>query len=153
MKLGELLLKTERRGDCMIWTGSKFSDGYGRIHVDKKTWRVHRLAITLANRDEIPEGMVVCHTCDTPLCCNPDHLFLGTPKENHHDAMKKGRHTRGSKVNTSKLSETKAREILRRWNAATKKYGLHSSLGREFGVSSTNVRLLVLGKIWKHLHG
>ena len=153
MKLGELLNNTQRINDCMIWQGNVISDGYGRIYVDKKPWRVHRLIVTLVTGQSIPKGLVVCHTCDIPLCCNPDHLFLGTPKQNHHDAMKKGRNTRGEKVNTSKLTETQVLEILRRWHSATKKYGLHSSLAREFGVTSANIRQMVLGKTWKHLQG
>lgn len=153
MKLGELLNNTKRNGDCMIWQGNVMSDGYGRVYVDHKPWRVHRLIITLVTRQPIPKGYLVCHTCDTPLCCNPDHLFLGTPKQNHHDAMAKGRHTKGEKVNTAKLTEQQVIEILHRWHTATKKYGLHSSLAREFGVTSANIRGLVLGKTWRHLQG
>lgn len=153
MKIGELLNKTSRAGDCMIWQGNILSDGYGRVYVDGKAWRVHRLVVELATGKKIPPSMVVCHTCDTPLCCNPDHLFLGTPKQNHHDAMKKLRHTHGEKVNTCKLNEQQVCEILRRWHAAEKKYGLHSSLAREFNVSSANIRYLVIGKTWKHLQG
>ena len=153
MKIGELLNNTKRNGDCMIWQGNVMSDGYGRVYVDHKPWRVHRLMLTLVTGQPIPKGSVVCHTCDTPLCCNPDHLFLGTPKQNHYDAMAKGRHTKGEKVNTAKLTEQQVLEILRRWRSATKKYGLHSSLAREFNVTSANIRMLVAGKTWKHLQG
>ena len=153
MKIGELLNNTKRNGDCMIWQGNVISDGYGRVYLDGKSWRVHRLVVTLMTGQPIPKGYVVCHTCDTPLCCNPDHLFLGTPWQNHHDAISKGRHTKGEKVNTCKLTEQQVLEILRRWNTATKRYGMHSSLAREFGVSSANIRYIVNGVSWKHLHG
>jgi hypothetical protein len=53
-------------------------------------WRAPRLAWTLL-RGEIPVGLSVCHRCDTPLCVNPDHLFLGTQRDNMYDAIAKGR--------------------------------------------------------------
>ena len=151
MKLGELLSHTERVGECFIWQRGKFTDGYGRIFVDGKTKRAHRLVMELMIGQPIQNGLVVCHTCDTPLCCNPDHLFLGTPRQNHHDAMHKGRHTRGTKVNTCKLSENQVLEILARWDAAPKKYRMQSILGREFNVSAANIKFIVEGKTWKHL--
>ena len=51
---------------------------------------VHRISYQL-NKGRIPKGLQVLHTCDTPRCWNPDHLFLGTSKENHDDAVAKGR--------------------------------------------------------------
>ena len=151
MKLGELLSRTKQVGACFEWQGGRFTDGYGRVHVDKKTWRVHRLILTLFLGQPLRQDLVVCHTCDNRLCCNPDHLFLGTQKENHHDAMRKGRHTRGTKVNTCKLSEKQVAEILRRWDEAPKKYGMQSRLGREFGVTAANIKFIVHRKTWKHL--
>ena len=153
MKIGQLLNTTHRKGDCMIWQGNVLSDGYGRVYVNGRPWRVHRLVVTLITGQPIPKGFVVCHTCDTPLCCNPDHLFLGTPRENHYDAMGKGRHTKGEKVNTCKLTELQVLEILNRWRNSSKKYGMHSSMAREFGVTPANIRQIVSGGTWKHLQG
>ena len=75
---------------CRLWQGKV--DPHGYAHVTYKGWRTtgHRIAYALVN-GPIPEGMVIMHTCDTPSCCNPEHLRMGTQKENIHDMIQKGR--------------------------------------------------------------
>jgi hypothetical protein len=80
-----------QRGGCHEWQGALTYNGYGRIGVNGKVQRAHRVAYELAH-GPIPEGIVVCHRCDNPRCCNPDHLFLGTTQENVDDKVQKGRH-------------------------------------------------------------
>lgn len=150
MKLPEVLNNTKQQGNCHIWQGNVMSCGYGRVCLSGKYWRTHRLFYTLSKGD-IPKGMLVCHSCDTPLCCNPEHLFLGTPKDNQHDAMNKGRHTKGTKVNTCKLTEATVLEIRDRWLVEGTKYGAYSRLGREYGVTEANIRSIVTRKSWKHI--
>lgn len=75
---------------CHEWRGSVDESGYGRISVDGKKTGTHRLAYLLAH-GEIPDGVEVCHTCDNPPCCNPDHLFLASHRENMLDMSSKGR--------------------------------------------------------------
>lgn len=75
---------------CCLWTASCDSGGYGRLYVKGTVIRATR-ASWIANRGPIPEGMSVCHKCDTPQCVNPDHLFLGSHKENMEDMVRKGR--------------------------------------------------------------
>lgn len=76
---------------CWFRIGSKFANGYGRFHQNHKALRAHRFSWTLHN-GKIPEGLIVCHECDNPLCVNPKHLWLGTNADNNIDTVKKGRH-------------------------------------------------------------
>lgn len=74
-----------------MWTGSKTKDGYGVIQIGRnKQYRVHRIAYENAF-GKFPARFLVCHTCDKPLCVNPKHLFLGTPRDNTKDMIHKGR--------------------------------------------------------------
>ena len=81
----------EKTESCWNWVGKGFYPGnYGSFYFKGKTRRAHRVSWILHN-GEIPKGMCVCHHCDNPKCVRPDHLFLGTYKDNIWDAIKKGR--------------------------------------------------------------
>lgn len=75
---------------CHIWTGHLGAGGYGRMFVAGKNPMVHRLAWELAH-GPIPEGMLVLHTCDNVRCCNPEHLKLGTYKDNARERVARNR--------------------------------------------------------------
>lgn len=85
-----LLFGIKKQDGCWIWQGSKSSSFYGKVRINGKTFSTHRASYFVFNGD-IPEGLWVCHKCDTPLCINPEHLFLGTASENRRDAMSKNR--------------------------------------------------------------
>ena len=80
----------ENENGCWIWSGNKTAHGYGKMCVNGVGTAAHRYSYSV-HKGPIPDGMFVCHTCDTPSCVNPDHLFVGTPKDNYDDMMKKGR--------------------------------------------------------------
>lgn len=76
---------------CWLWTGAHNEEGYGTFALDGyKVLRAHRVSWIL-HRGPIPNGLCVCHHCDTPACVNPGHLFLGTKRDNARDRDAKGR--------------------------------------------------------------
>lgn len=79
--------------DCILWRGARYESGYGRDRVNGKTTTAHRATYIRAH-GPIPDGMVVCHSCDNPPCVNIEHLWLGTQGENLLDMVAKGRHAR-----------------------------------------------------------
>ena len=78
------------RTKCWIWTAHKYPKGYGQFGFNGKVTAAHRVSWIL-HYGPIPEGLLVCHRCDNPSCVNPEHLFLGTAKDNAEDMGRKGR--------------------------------------------------------------
>ncbi len=78
------------REECWIWHGGLFSNGYGQFRWGRRKVKAHRFIWQLLF-GPIPQGKIICHTCDNPKCVNPNHLFLGTHKDNTQDMLKKGR--------------------------------------------------------------
>lgn len=139
-------LQTELRGECHIFTGHTDECGYGRIHNGRKLVRLHR-ATWEREHGQIEPGMEVCHECDTPACINPDHLFLGTHKENIEDCVRKGRNQRGSQKYNAKLTEDTVRAI----KAAMARGATNAALGREHGISACCMSRIRHGIKWKHV--
>lgn len=85
------------KGGCWIWIANRVGNGYGQINLrGGKKRLVHRVLWEIL-RGPIPQGMILCHKCDKPSCCNPDHLFIGTYKDNSDDMWAKGRGVRPQK--------------------------------------------------------
>lgn len=96
---------------CWNWVGSPRKNGYCRTTFKRKAWYIHRMSYAVFV-GEIPAGMDVCHTCDNRRCCNPEHLFIGTRKENMGDAIKKGRLANGFRLPQTKLTTDVVAEIV-----------------------------------------
>lgn len=144
-----VLSRVNKTKNCWLWMGCVNNFGYGLLRFEKKCYRVHRLSY-LIYKGEIPQGMLVCHTCDNPPCVNPEHLFLGTHKDNARDRSFKGRNNfpLGERHGLSKLTKEKILEI-------RKLYGHgdinQKELAKMFSVDQTNISYIVNRKTWKHI--
>lgn len=77
--------------NCWTWLGNYFSNGYGKFNLRGRCYIASRVAYQLYHNKELANDIVVCHTCDNTWCCNPNHHFEGTQKDNIHDAIIKNR--------------------------------------------------------------
>lgn len=132
---------------CYLFLGHCGSHGYGRVQSGKgpnrKSEMLHRVVWKKAGR-EIPDGMLICHKCDTPSCINLDHLFLGTEKDNRDDMYRKGRQAKGERHGQTKLTlETVLR--IRELRAQGKKV---KDLAKEFSSSPATVSRICNHRVW-----
>ena len=136
----------EPNSGCWLWTASVNGDGYGQFFVGKKVL-AHRASWSMVYGD-IPESTCVLHHCDQPSCVNPDHLFLGSKKDNSHDMMKKGRTTVlgmiGDDHPTAKLTE---KEVL----VIRKDPRLQRVIAAEYGVTQSLISAVKLKRYWSHI--
>lgn len=141
-------LMSGKQQGCWSWRGVK-DGGYGVLKDRGVRVRAHRLSY-LINKGPIPEGMIVCHDCDSPACTNPDHLFLGTPAINAQDRAAKGRggYLKGVANGRAKLTPSLVKEIRSRWESRpTSK----ARLAAEYGVSDVVIHNVVNRKSWAHI--
>ncbi len=143
------LVATEQ--GCLEWRGYCNPYGYGEIRIGGKLYKTHRYAFELAH-GPIPEGLVICHRCDNPPCCNPEHLFLGTHADNHADCIQKGRARynplRGEESTSAILAAENVITIRAQYAAGR---ATQTELARKYGVTQSTIWLIVHNKKWRHV--
>ena len=135
--------------ECEIWPHCKSTKGYALKWWEGKTRVWHRVVFESYYKMRIPEGMYVCHKCDNPSCINPEHLFLGTPRDNFRDARVKGRMTwaHGEKHGRSVLNEEKVKRI----RELIEQGRTLQSIADEFKCGRTAIYRIKHGKTWRHV--
>ncbi len=128
---------------CLLWLGAQTAKGYGVVRIAGQSYYVHRLAYEKAN-GAIPAGAMVCHKCDTRLCCEPTHLFAGSAADNSADAVRKGRMHPGEKNYNAKLTDDSVRAI--RASSESNK-----ALAARYGVNQSEVSRVRSGKAWRYV--
>ena len=150
--LERFLPRIDRRDpdECWEWTSTLNATGYGvlmaRIDGRMRHFSAHRSAYALEH-GLIPDGIFVCHTCDNRKCCNPSHLFLGTPMDNSRDMVSKRRCQFGEGHHGARLSTEKAREIRSLYQRGSRDF-CHRALASRYGVSQEAVRKVIIGETW-----
>lgn len=135
--------KVKKGPGCWLWSAGTDRDSYGLFRLNNKQKRSHRLVYEMGNR-AIPHNMNVCHSCDTPSCVRPSHLFLGTHLDNKHDAMLKGRDAHGESHFNSKLTTEQILAIRKDTRSLRK-------IAVDYNVDYTNVYKIKRRKSWKHI--
>ena len=138
--------QVDKSGDCWMWTGKTTVDDYGCFHATingQRAYKAHR-ASWMLRIGKVPRGRLVCHSCDEPLCVNPDHLWLGTHEQNQLDMQRKGRQVRGEQHGCAKLTEQQVIDI--KTSDLTIK-----ELSEQYGMHNSHIGRILNGEKWAHV--
>lgn len=133
---------TNSQGGCWTWRAYTNPNGYGQFRRGGQSYLAHRAAYCLFNGPVI-DGINVLHKCDNPPCCNPEHLFLGTQKENMQDCARKGRLF----YKWAKLTPDNVRAI----RSYKFQHGDVGRLARQLGISRHQVTRIRKGMHWTNV--
>lgn len=112
-----ILQRISKEGECWLWLQGVDKDGYGQCQSTKygrrfKCSRSHQLAY-IAWKGDYDRKLFICHTCHTPRCCNPNHLYVGTALQNNQDMIKanRQRYPKGEESGNNKLTWKQVKQI------------------------------------------
>lgn len=147
MTLEERLMSRSRvEGDCLVWTGARDEQGYGRIGWQGKVYLVSRMAFETFVRPLAP-GELVRHSCDNPPCFRREHLLAGDHADNSKDAVDRDRVAKGVRVHGAKMTE----DLVRQLRADREAGATHSALALKYGLSLGTINHIIHRKTWKHV--
>lgn len=158
--------RVRKTDGCWWWIPTEATNTRGFIDVNKRRYYAPVYSYLL-HKGSVPDledrtrkrRILVCHTCDNPACVNPDHLFLGTYKDNIHDCMNKGRFNHGSRGkkgvnhNQAVVSEDDVRYIRKHYQKgrSPSQPGNSLELSKRFGVCQAQIGNIAKRKQWKHV--
>jgi hypothetical protein len=136
--------KVNKSESCWLWQAATDKDGYGVYGIyGTGMSKAHRLSY-IEKHGSIPESALLCHTCDTPACVNPDHLFPGTCADNHSDRDAKSRQAKGTTNGWQRLTAEQIIKI----RASTLP---DRKLATMFQTSHSHIRRIRKREVWKHI--
>lgn len=152
-------VQPEPNSGCWLWAGRVGVKGHGEMSLNGKHVLCHRASYEL-ERGPIPTGLWVLHRCNNACCCNPDHLYLGTHKDNMRDMKESGRHkmkTHGERSGRAILRESDVIEIIRLQSDVIEIIRLRglgitqSALAQKYRVSKGCIAHASRGLNWRHI--
>lgn len=136
----------EPMSGCWLWIGPVDGRGYAKFIYRHRAYIASRVS-AMVHGMTLPLGKVVCHRCDNRLCVNPDHLFVGTQKQNMDDMRAKGRAAVGERMPTAKLTAAKVRGIRFLASLGRKQ----NVMAEQYGVSKMTISRVVNRQLWSHV--
>ena len=144
---------TEPNTGCWLWLGVANKKGYGFMSIYGKNKQATHISLFIYKNILVSKGLDACHKCDNPICVNPDHLFVGTRKQNMLDCEKKGRSNneakvkKGEKNGRAKLSDSIVKKIIKELNDGRK----CAYLSNKYKISHGSIWFIQKGVTWKHI--
>lgn len=135
----------QKQPRCWIYKGSVTHEGYPSFSFRGKSIGGHRFSYMVFH-GEIPQDLVIRHTCDNPKCVNPYHLETGTHQDNMRDKLIRDRTVKGTRNGRSVLTEDQVRQIAERG-------GTYKELALEYNVCTDTIKNILTGKNWSHVTG
>lgn len=131
---------------CWFWKEDSVNNWYGTVWFAGRYRPTHQFSY-IVHHGPIPRGMFVIHTCDNKGCVHPNHLKLGTRRQNTDEAMERDRYRKGEGVPTSKLTEKQVLEIRAGYASGSS----IRDLMNQFGIADSTVYGVVTHRSWKHI--
>lgn len=142
-------VKVDTETGCWIWQGRGRRGKYGQAKWKSDIWMAHRLSYSVFI-GPIPKNKLVLHNCpggDNTLCCNFEHLFLGSNLDNSRDMVEKGRQAKGELNGSAKLKEMDVKEIKRLLILKKSK----KEIASQFGLEVTAIYRIEKCHTWAHV--